>query len=98
MTAFGSTRGSRPVFLAPPSLKPQIVVISEPEYVVGTATTGRPDVSAIALPNPIVEPPPTATQQSAFSDAARARALLATSTGVCMTTSSKTPHTASPRR
>ncbi len=50
---------------------PQMVVISEPEYVVGTATIGSPVVSAIALAKPMVEPPPTGTQQSACSSRAR---------------------------
>src|SRR5690349_12957008 len=74
MTHFGRTFGSRPVFFAPPSEMPQMVVISEPEYVVGTATTGSAELSAIALPKPMVEPPPTAMQQSASTDFAIARA------------------------
>ena len=68
MTHFGSTFGSRPVFFAPPSEMPQMVVISEPEYVVGTASTGSAELSAIALPKPMVEPPPMAMQQSASTD------------------------------
>ena len=60
---------------------------------VGTAITGRPEVSAIALPKPMVEPPPITTQQSAPSDAASRRASSASSTGVCITTLSNTPAT-----
>src|SRR5436853_256666 len=35
------TLGSRPVFFEPPSDSPQMLVISEPEYVVGTARRGK---------------------------------------------------------
>src|SRR4029079_2601873 len=55
----GSTRGSTPVVLRPSSVRPQTSVASEPAYVVGTATIGRPGVSAIALASPRVDPQPT---------------------------------------
>ena len=60
---------------------------------VGTATTGRPLVSAIALPKPMVEPPPTVTQQSAPRDLAISRASFTAPAGACITTLSKTPAT-----
>src|SRR5437667_9844691 len=85
------TLGSRPVFFAPPSDSPQMLVISEPEYVVGTARIGRPEVSAMALPKPMVEPPPTTTQQSALMESASSLASFAASTGVCITALSNTP-------
>ena len=66
-TLRGRTRGSRPVRFWPPSVSPHTGVISEPAYVVGTAMTGRPCSSAIALPSPTADPPPTATQPSAPS-------------------------------
>src|SRR5436309_11621887 len=87
------TLGSRPVFFEPPLDNPQMLVISEPEYVVGTARIGKPEVSAIALPRPMVEPPPTTTQQSALTDFARSLASLASSSGVCITALSNTPAT-----
>ena len=59
----------------------KIGVISEPAYVVGTARIGSTDSSAIALPSPIVDPPPIATQQSASSPPAISRAACATSIG-----------------
>lgn len=71
-----------------PSVRPQTFVASEPAYVVGTATTGRPVVSATALARPVVEPPPTHTSASTALSAADLRARSATSTGTCMTTSS----------
>ena len=40
MTVRGSTLISRPVFLMPLSVRPQIGVISDPAYVVGMAMTG----------------------------------------------------------
>ena len=70
-----------------------MVVISEPEYVVGTATTGNDEVSAIALPKPMVEPPPTAMQQSAPTDFAIVRAASTAAIGVCITAWSKRPAT-----
>ena len=72
---------------------PQMVVISEPEYVVGTATIGSDEVSAIALPKPMVEPPPTAMQQSASTDFAMARAASTAAIGVCITAWSNRPAT-----
>src|SRR3954465_4815906 len=75
---------------------PQMVVISGPEYVVGTATTGSDEVSAIALPKPMVEPPPMATQQSASTDFAISRPAPTAFTGVCITAWSKTPATFNP--
>ena len=65
ITVRGSTRTSLPVRFKPPSVMPKIGVISEPAYVVGIASIGRPDSSAIALPSPVVDPPPIATAQSA---------------------------------
>ena len=55
---------------------------------VGTATIGRPVVSAIAFARPVVEPPPTLTSASTLCVAAASRARAATSTGTCITTSS----------
>ena len=74
-----------------------MVVISEPEYVVGTATTGSDELSAIALPKPIVEPPPMAMQQSASTELAMSRAASTALSGVCITAWSKMPATCSPR-
>ena len=85
---FGSTRGSVPVVLRLPSVRPHTAVASEPAYVVGTATTGRPVVRAIAFARPVVEPPPTLTIASTLCVAAASRARAATSTGTCITTSS----------
>ena len=73
-----------------------MVVISEPEYVVGTAITGNEEVSAIALPKPMVEPPPIVTQQSALTDFAISRAASTAFTGVCITAWSNVPATSSP--
>ena len=89
---------SRPVRFTPSSVRPQTGVISEPAYVVGTATTGSARSSAIALPSPMAEPPPTATQPSASTDAATSPARRATSTGTCIRASGSTPTTRSPRR
>ena len=47
--------------------------------------------SAIALPRPMVEPPPMATAQSAPSSAASARALRALSIGTCISAPSWMP-------
>ena len=58
--------------------------------------TGRPCSSAIALPRPIAEPPPTATQPSAPSSAATWRARWATSIGTCMRASGRTPAARAP--
>jgi hypothetical protein len=60
---------------------PQIGVISEPAYVVGTATIGSRAVSATAFASPTAEPPPIATRQSASLSAAWRLACSATSTG-----------------
>jgi len=62
-------------------------VASEPAYVVGTATMGRPVVSATALASPVVDPPPTETRASTSCSAAAARARSATATGTCIATS-----------
>src|SRR5215472_6452254 len=51
-TTFGNTLRSRPVCLTAPAVIPQIGVISDPAYVVGTATIGNPDSSATALSCP----------------------------------------------
>jgi len=64
-TLRGNTFGSRPVRLTAPSVRPQTGVISDPAYVVGTATTGIPVSSAMILARPTVDPPPIATQPSA---------------------------------
>ena len=50
----------------PFSVSPQMGVASEPEYVVGTARIGSRCSNAMAFASPMVEPPPMATQQSAF--------------------------------
>ena len=52
MTVFGNTRASRPVVLTPPSVKPQIGVISEPANVVGTARMGKPAIERDGLGQP----------------------------------------------
>ena len=80
----------------PSWVSPHTGVISEPAYVVGTATTGSPCSSATALPNPMADPPPTATQPSAPSSRARSRARSATSTGTCIRASASTPADRSP--
>ena len=77
---------------------PQIGVISEPAYVVGMARIGSGDSSAIALPRPVVEPPPIATAQSAPTRAASSRAARATSIGTCITARANTPAHRSPSR
>src|SRR5579883_2656336 len=59
---------------------------------------GRPLSSAIALPSPVVEPPPIATAQSPPSRLASARAARAVSIGTCITASAKMPAARSPRR
>ena len=58
---------------------------------VGTATIGSAEVSAIALPKPMVEPPPTVMQQSAPRDFAISRAASTALIGVCITAWSKMP-------
>ncbi len=45
----------------------------------------------MALPSPVVEPPPTATAQSASSRRASSRASRATSIGTCITARANTP-------
>jgi hypothetical protein len=50
-------------------------VISDPAYVVGTATIGSSCSSATALASPIVDPPPMASSASAFVSRARAHRL-----------------------
>ena len=61
------------------------------------ARIGSTDSSAMALPSPIVEPPPIATQQSAPSSPAISRAACATSTGTCITACAQMPAARSPR-
>ena len=67
------------------SVIPQIDVISDPEYVVGTATSGSPVSRAMALPSPIDEPPPIATHTSALAARALLERAFTTSTGTCST-------------
>jgi hypothetical protein len=50
----------------------------------------------MALPRPVVEPPPTATAQSAPSWRATSRASRAVSIGTCITARSKIPAALSP--
>ena len=71
--------------------EPQIDVISEPEYVVGTAMIGMPVSSATAFASPIAEPPPIATQASAPSARVCDVAVAAFSTGTCCATLSYIP-------
>ena len=56
----------------------------------------EPVREAMALPRPVVDPPPTETTASA-PRAGAAQRLLVTSTGVCMTAPAKVPATAPPR-
>ena len=65
---------------------------------VGTARIGSDDVSAIALPRPVVDPPPIATAQSAPTYAAYSRASRAVSTGTCITAFANTPAAREPNR
>ncbi len=62
------------------------------------ARIGSPESSAIALPRPVVEPPPMATAQSASSRRATSRASRAVSIGTCITARSNTPAAWSPSR
>ncbi len=62
------------------------------------ATIGIPVSRAMALPSPVVEPPPNATAQSAPASRARAVASRALSTGTCMTAPGYTPADSGPRR
>src|ERR1700689_425154 len=55
------------------------------------AMIGRPLSSAMALPSPMVEPPPMATQQSASRFLAAALASRAVSIGTCITAPGKIP-------
>ena len=64
---------------------PKYGVHSEPEYVVGTATSGRPVAADTAFAVSIALPPPTATRPSAF--AAASVAAVTTSTGAWRRTS-----------
>ncbi len=82
-----------PVVLRRSSVRPHTGVASEPAYVVGTATIGRPLVSATALANPVVDPPPTHSTRSAPTSSASRRASSATSTGTWGRTSRKWPTT-----
>jgi hypothetical protein len=65
--------------------------------VVGTTTWGKSVRSAIALPSPMADPPPTATTASAPSRPTSARARLVTATGVCAAASLNRPAQAGPR-
>lgn len=78
------------VFL-PSTVSPKIGVISLPAYVVGMQICGRPVLIDIALPNPIVDPPPIEITESAFVDLAYASALSVTAEGVCIVASVKIP-------
>ena len=59
MTTLGRTCRSRPVVFNRFAVIPQIGVISDPAYVVGTARIGRCVSLAIAFAVPIADPPPT---------------------------------------
>ena len=61
------------------------------------ATIGSPESSAMALPSPVVEPPPMATAQSAPRARATSRASRAVSIGTCIAAFAKTPAERSPR-
>ena len=61
MTVRGWTAGSRPVSFRAPLVSPQIGVISDPAYVVGTARIGNRRSRTTALPRPVAEPPPMVT-------------------------------------
>ncbi len=89
MTVLGSTRGSRPVRFTPPSVRPHTGVISDPAYVVGTASTGSSASSAQILARPVALPPPMLTTRSARTSRARVATAAATSAGTCWRTSSK---------
>ncbi len=91
MTTRGSTRGSDPVVFRSPSVSPQTGVTSDPAYVVGTAMTGRPVVSATALAVPVADPPPMLSSASAPVTAACCRAAPAASAGTCSRTPVNTP-------
>lgn len=52
----GNTLGSVPVVLRPSAVCPHTAVASEPAYVVGTATIGRPSSRASSFASPIAEP------------------------------------------
>ncbi len=60
------------------------------------ARIGSPDWSAMALPRPMVEPPPMATAQSAPQRAASSRASRAVSIGTCITALGNRPAARSP--
>ena len=84
-TVPGASAGSRRVVFTPFSVSPSTGVTSEPAYVVGTATCAIPVRAASALPSPIAEPPPIATNASAPVPVASRRASSVTATGVCTT-------------
>ena len=65
---------------------------------VGTATIGRSSSSAIALARPIGVPPPSATQASAPTRRASARASSAFSIGACIRARSQIPAALAPSR
>lgn len=84
MTVPGKIFGSLLVVLRPSCVSPRIGVISLPAYVVGIQICGRPVLILIALPSPMVEPPPILTTQSAFASFAYVRASSVIGEGVCM--------------
>jgi hypothetical protein len=70
MTVPGRMPASLLVVLTPSTVSPRIGVISLPAYVVGMHICGRPVRMEIALPRPIVLPPPMEITASAFVSSA----------------------------
>mgnify|MGYP001565563062 CR=1 FL=1 len=87
----GKIRGSLLVVFFPSTVSPRIGVISLPAYVVGIQICGSPVLIDIALPKPIVEPPPIEITESAFADIAKASAFSVIAIGVCIVASEKIP-------
>lgn len=94
MTTLGRTLGSVVEVFLPSLVSPMIGVISEPEYVVGMATCGRPVRRATALPRPTALPPPTEMSASRFFARSTAGAMI--SLGLCTLAVSKTSTSATP--